>query len=409
RTKVWILFRVIVWTNPFIPLGLVAAVLLGGCGSSPHSVLQSANVRANPNSVLSAIVSVEATNLKEGRGSYGSQGEPDNGERNLTTPPFAAGAGSMDIPVLGLSADTDYVMQVEATIKTGGTLTSDLLSFRTGRLPSTVPEFVTTVTGEISPGYTMVSAIGCSSLLPNATTATPAVIVDSQGRVVWYREVERLVSDWQKQPGGTYTAAVNVPDLFSLSLYPAEYQGYDNLGNLIRKWTITGGLLTDNHELRLLPNGEAVLMGFRQRLMDLTTMGGRRDAQVVGNVLQRLMPSGAVVNRWDAFSTLSLGNVDPHVDLTAQYVDWTHANSIDITLDGNYLISLRHFSQIIKVNANTGEIIWKLGGRDSDFRFVNDPFNGISFQHGGRELPNGHILLFDNGNGHVPPTSRAVE
>jgi len=150
-------------------------------------------------------------------------------------------------------------------------------------------------------------------------------------------------------------------------------------------------------------------MGFRQRLMDLTTMGGRRDAQVVGNVLQRLMPSGAVVNRWDAFSTLSLGNVDPHVDLTAQYVDWTHANSIDITLDGNYLISLRHFSQIIKVNANTGEIIWKLGGRDSDFRFVNDPFNGISFQHGGRELPNGHILLFDNGNGHVPPTSRAVE
>jgi hypothetical protein len=143
--------------------------------------------------------------------------------------------------------------------------------------------------------------------------------------------------------------------------------------------------------------------------MDLRFMGGRPDAQVVGNVLQRLTPAGAVVNTWDAFSTLSIHNIDPLVDITVQYVDWTHANSIDVTADGNYLISLRHLSQIIKVNANTREIMWKLGGRDSDFRFVNDRFNGISFQHGGRELPNGHILAFDNGTGHIPPTSRAVE
>jgi hypothetical protein len=394
-------------------VGLVwkaAILLLAACGNSPRIdsprsdsppiAVESASVRANPNSVLSAIVSVVTTNVDKVRVRYGLQGYSDN------TPLFQARSSPMDIPVLGLTADTDYVMQVAATTISGETLYGEPLRFRTGRLPSIVPEFAATARGDISPGYTMVSGIGCD---PQSSTAVPVVIVDSNGRVVWYREVERLVTDWQKQPNGMYTAAVNIPEFYALSIFAAEYEGYDNLGNLIRKWTVTGSLPTDNHELRLLPNGDALLMGFRQQVMDLRFMGGRPDAQVIGNILQRLTPSGAVVHTWDAFSTLSIDNIDPLVDVTDQYVDGTHANSIDVTADGNYLISLRNFSQIIKVNASTREIMWKLGGRDSDFRFVNDPFNGISFQHAGRELPNGHILAFDNGNGHAPPTSRAVE
>jgi hypothetical protein len=56
-----------------------------------------------------------------------------------------------------------------------------------------------------------------------------------------------------------------------------------------------------------------------------------------------------------------------------------------------------------------GSIVWRLGGVDSDFQFVNDPLGGFSLQHGMRELPNGNILLFDNGVGHQPPQSRTVE
>ena len=72
------------------------------------------------------------------------------------------------------------------------------------------------------------------------------------------------------------------------------------------------------------------------------------------------------------------------------------------------MMSFRHLSQLIKVD-HTGSIVWKLGGVDGDFSFVNDPLDGFSFQHGARELPNGNILLFDNGNGHNPQHSRAVE
>ena len=40
---------------------------------------------------------------------------------------------------------------------------------------------------------------------------------------------------------------------------------------------------------------------------------------------------------------------------------------------------------------------------------MNDPFGGFSKQHDARRLDNGNILLFDNGNNHDPPVSRAVE
>src|SRR6185312_15053874 len=40
---------------------------------------------------------------------------------------------------------------------------------------------------------------------------------------------------------------------------------------------------------------------------------------------------------------------------------------------------------------------------------AKDPLGGFSCQHGARELPNGDIILFDDGDGHGPPQSRAVE
>ena len=46
-----------------------------------------------------------------------------------------------------------------------------------------------------------------------------------------------------------------------------------------------------------------------------------------------------------------------------------------------------------------GQVIWKLGGRDSDFSFVDDPFGGPCAQHTAAVLPNGHVLLFDDGSG----------
>ena len=63
----------------------------------------------------------------------------------------------------------------------------------------------------------------------------------------------------------------------------------------------------------------------------------------------------------------------------------------------------------MKIGRDNGQIIWILGGPNNQFTIMNDEYNGFSRQHDVRRLGNGNLLLFDNGNEHVPPISRAVE
>jgi hypothetical protein len=236
--------------------------------------------------------------------------------------------------------------------------------------------------------------------------------VDNTGRIVWYREAfDGVVTDWQRQPDGTFTAAINATDLGELGYSDTRYLQLDNLGNVLRTYLAIGQWPTDNHELRLLSNGDALLMAINTRNMDLTPWGGKPSVDVSGNILERISPTGQLLFTWNALDRLDIGSADPLIlrDLAdADELDFTHANAIDLCADGSYLISLRHLSQLIKVD-RSGSIAWRLGGIGSDFDFINDPLRGFSFQHGARELPNGNILLFDNGNGHQPQQSRAAE
>jgi hypothetical protein len=90
-------------------------------------------------------------------------------------------------------------------------------------------------------------------------------------------------------------------------------------------------------------------------------------------------------------------------------------NAIDIDEDGHILLSSRHISEITKINRDTGEIIWRLGGiaKNNDFTFINDNFdpNGPFNQHAIRHTGTNRYLMFDNGNLHTNPNqaSRAVE
>ena len=47
--------------------------------------------------------------------------------------------------------------------------------------------------------------------------------------------------------------------------------------------------------------------------------------------------------------------------------DYFHINSVKLDTDGNLLVSSRHTWTVYKVNRTTGAIIWRLGGKKSDF------------------------------------------
>ena len=58
----------------------------------------------------------------------------------------------------------------------------------------------------------------------------------------------------------------------------------------------------------------------------------------------------------------------------------SHANSVDKFPDGDYLLSGRITNAIYKISSKDGTIVWRLGGKNSDFKF-DDEFSG---QHDAR-------------------------
>ena len=77
--------------------------------------------------------------------------------------------------------------------------------------------------------------------------------------------------------------------------------------------------------------------------------------------------------------------------------DWSHANALWKLQDGNIMMSARHLNAVIAMDTDADQIVWQLGGVGSHFTFP-DPSDRFYHQHSPKELANGNILLFDNGN-----------
>jgi hypothetical protein len=65
-------------------------------------------------------------------------------------------------------------------------------------------------------------------------------------------------------------------------------------------------------------------------------------------------------------------------------------------------------NEVTKINRLTGQIIWRLGGKNNEFTFENDP-RQFAGQHSAIKLKNGNLTLFDNGLGLEPQYSRGIE
>jgi len=108
--------------------------------------------------------------------------------------------------------------------------------------------------------------------------------------------------------------------------------------------------------------------------------GGNTAAQIIDGALQKFDSGGNLIFEWDALAHYNITDVDAGIDLTQQQIDFSHFNSVEIDSDGNPLISARNLDEITKVDHNTGNIIWRLGGKNNQFTFANDNL-GFSRQH----------------------------
>lgn len=154
------------------------------------------------------------------------------------------------------------------------------------------------------------------------------------------------------------------------------------------------GLRADLHELHLTDRGTALITAYRSTTADLTKVGGDRHGKVVAGQAQEIdVATGKLLWSWDSLD---------HVPVTETYakpekgvLDYFHINSVSLASDGNVLISARNTWALYKVDRNSGQVIWRLNGRQSDFRMGHG--TRFYWQHHSRDLGGGVISLFDDG------------
>ncbi len=272
-------------------------------------------------------------------------------------------------------------------------------------LPSDFPEIHIKVNNNPTPGTFYFSNFPLST----GTENVPYLIkMGNDGTIKGYKKLNAPINtDFKLNENGLLTY---------YDVGKAAFYAMDKNFAIVDSFRAISGWLTDEHELRFLPNGGYMLFGTQAKVIDMSQMiaGGKRNAVVTFCSIQEFDANKNLVFIWkteDHFDiTHSVG-----IDLTMPYIDYAHCNAIEIDTDGNILLSTRHFDEITKINRTTGNIIWRMGGKEcvnNQFTFENDTylgFFGFSHQHALRKLANGNITLYDNGNMKNPQYSRAVE
>ncbi len=226
------------------------------------------------------------------------------------------------------------------------------------------------------------------------------IIADNSGNPVYYKKMKDNLTDFKIQPNGDIS-------YFNYSGY--KFYVMNAALKIIDSVTAGNGEGNNVHELRMLTDGRKFILTQDMEIVDMSKIvaGGDTTAKVIGNGIQELDKDGNVIFDWRSWDHYKITDAT-HEDLTAKQIDYVHANAIEIDNDGNLLLSCRHLDEITKIDINTGDIIWRLGGKNNQFTFVNDSLK-FSHQHDIRRQANGDITLFDDGNFHSPSFSRAVE
>jgi hypothetical protein len=215
------------------------------------------------------------------------------------------------------------------------------------------------------------------------------LILDNRGRVVWFMPVDRRgVTDFRVQhlagkPVLTWWRGKSADDK-----RPGRYSIYDNSYRPIAYVQPGNGLLGDMHEFKITARNTA--------LMTLSHRVRVKSRNVLEGAFQEVdIRTGRVLFEWHSVGHVRL--IESYYRLPRnpdKTYDYFHINTIEVDRDGNFLVSARNTHTIYKINRRTGAVMWRLGGKRSDFELGK----GVRFawQHDVRRQANGTLTLFDN-------------
>ena len=301
--------------------------------------------------------------------------------------------------LVGLKPDQEVRVRVEA-LADGDTLTSAEVVVTTGAVPASLPSTSVEWTDPESAhrGYIVTSVFA---------PVTAVVVFDSDGDYVWWLIPEQ---------DGQISRATLARDGESLLYWSLNIQsgpgpgpggdkdevtqalvrvGFD--GEEIERFELPDG----HHDLVELPaeGGTEGVFGFLE--YDVREMDGESKE---GDRLVELLPDGTTQDVYCAWD-----DIEDDPDSPGQAgVAWSHGNALDYVAEEDaYYVSFLGFGGIFRIDRNSGERDWILGGTHSTFATAGGETELFQHQHQFQRLDDS-ILVFDNGT-PVRNYSQAVE
>ena len=228
-----------------------------------------------------------------------------------------------------------------------------------------------------------------------------ALIVDDSGEPVWYLPAtpkghemfDLKVVQYQGGPALAWWEGIRVLGQ-GAGHWVIANSSYETVATVVVGNGYPGG---DIHDFLLTASNTAIVAAYNTIEWDLRDLGGKKDAPLIDCVVQEIdIATGCVLFEWH--------NVD-HVDLDESYRevdpdepdaahDYFHYNSVAEDEDGHLIICARNTWATYKVDRISGDILWRLGGKQSDFRLDEDA--ETAWQHDSRPLGDGIMSIFDN-------------
>jgi Arylsulfotransferase (ASST) len=229
------------------------------------------------------------------------------------------------------------------------------------------------------------------------------IILDNDGQPVWLRLLQNEDMDVMDFKAQTYKGEK------VLTWWEGQHTGYgqgeyvilDHSYREIKRVRAANGYEGDHHEFLITPEDTALITIYNKVPGDRIPVGDPVDGNVLDGIVQEVdIETGEVLFEWHSLE---------HVGLEESYTkpyDYFHINSIEVYDQDHLLISSRSTSTVYKVDRKTGEVVWRLGGKNSDFEMGQG--TRTTFQHDARRQPDDTITIFDNGNVNSVEQSRGI-
>ncbi len=284
--------------------------------------------------------------------------------------------------------------------------------------PPTAPPPVTILTGPAAraDGDIFIAPFGDQS-----TYANGPEILSNTGKVLWFHSVPtgEEAADFRPQvydgqPVLTWWQGTGLGGLSSGTDYI-----YSDHYKLVATVHAGNGYSADGHEFLITPWNTALILAYTTATADLTSIGGPADQTVIDGIVQEIdIKTGKVLFQWNSADHVPYSQSEQPLPASASTPwDWFHINAVHLARDGSLLIDARDTWTTYDVSLRTGQIQWRLGGKDSTFREVAAPGQTLdsageifAWQHDPEQVGPDTFTFFDNDSAGTPllPYSRAV-